>query len=407
MNTNEVYSPIKVSPSKYLITIIAVIASGAVGIAIGGFKQRTEDQKVLTVTSSDRAIPTVMTIAVNVQRDNDKLVLPGTLQAYNSAPIYARVSGYLKNWKVDIGNEVKTGQILAEIDSPDLDQQLKESIANLNTAKAIEKLAETTARRWQNLLRTDSVSVQEVDEKNGDYSAKKTMVAAAQANVERLRALESFKRIVAPFDGIITSRNTDIGALINAGQQTGRELFTIADTHKLRLYVTLPQNYATRIKPDMAVQVDVPEHPGQHFSAKFISTSQSINEASGTILIQFEVDNKNHTLLPGDFGSVLFTFPPNEKSIQIPPSAIVVKKEGLFVVVVDKNNHVNFRKIEVLRDLGTSIEVVTGLTSTEALIDNPPDFLVNGDQVKLQTSSTSSAKPVSAPATEVNLKSRP
>lgn len=383
---DDTHSPLTVRrPAKYLRTVVLVVVAGAIGVFVGGFKQRIDDQKILAAAKTESALITVATVALEGQRETEKLILPGSLQAYYSAPIYARVSGYLKSWKLDIGDEVKAGQVLAEIETPDLDQQLKQAIANTESAKANAKLAETTAHRWRNLLKTDSVSAQEVDEKNGDYAAKKAVVAAAQANVDRLLALEAFKRIVAPFDGVITSRHTDIGALINAGHQSGKELFTISDVHKLRLYVTLPQNYAARVKPDMVVQVDVPEYPGKHFSAKLLGTSESVNESSGTMLMQFEVDNASHELLPGEYGSVTFFFPANDKSIQIPAGAIVYKKEGSFIAVVGNDRRVTYKRAEILNDLGASVEIAVALKANELVINNPPESLMEGDLVKLKT----------------------
>lgn len=369
-----------------------VIAAVAVGIFVGGFKQRMDDQKILAAAKTEGALITVATVALEGQRDTEKLILPGSLQAYYSAPIYARVSGYLKSWKLDIGDDVKAGQVLAEIETPDLDQQLKQAVANMESAKANAKLAETTAHRWRNLLKTDSVSAQEVDEKNGDYAAKRAFVVAAQANVDRLLALEAFKRITAPFDGVITSRHTDIGALINAGHQSGKELFMISDVHKLRLYVTLPQNYAARIKPDMVVQVDVPEYPGKHFSAKLLGTSESVNESSGTMLMQFEVENSSRELLPGEYGSVTFIFPANEKSLRIPAGAILYKKEGPFIAVVAGNRRVMFKRVEILSDLGTSLEIAVALNVNELVINNPPESLMEGDLVKLKMTNSAEQK---------------
>lgn len=383
---DDIHSPLTVRrPAKYLSTIIIVIAAAAIGIFIGGFKQRMDDQKILAAEKREGAMTTVATVEFGRQRDHEKLILPGSLHAYYSAPIYARVSGYLKNWKLDIGNQVKAGQVLAEIETPDLDQQLKQAVANMESAKANAKLAESTALRWRNLLKNDSVSAQEVDEKNGDYAAKRAIVAAAQANVDRLLALQAFKSITAPFDGVITSRNTDIGALINAGHESGRELFTISDVTRLRLYVTVPQIYASRMRPDMEVQVDVPEHPGRHFSAKFVGTSQSVSERSGTMLMQFEVENSARELLPGDYGSVAFRFPPNDESVQIPASAILYKKEGPFVAVVAGNRRVKFRRVEILSDLGTVLDIAVALNANEMVINNPPESLMEGDLVKLKT----------------------
>ena len=385
LSTNKIHSPLTVKPAVYLKTTVAVIVAGAIGIVIGGLYERLQDHRKLVEVAFERAVPMVAIARVDGPRDAERLTLPGTLQAYYSAPIYARVPGYLKRWKFDIGSRVKAGQVLAEIETPELDQQLKQSVANLVTARANEKLAEVTARRWRNLLKTDAVSLQEADEKSSDHAAKKSIVVSNQANVDHLRVLESFKRVTAPFDGVVATRNTDVGALINAGQQAGRELFTIVDAHKLRLYVSVPQSYVNRIKPGMEAQVEVPEHPGQHFPARLVGNAQSINEASGTVLMQLEVDNVKHTLLPGEYGSVVFSLPANEKSIQIPPSALVFRQGGTFVVVVGADNRVTFKRVEVLHDFGTSVEIVSGLTGQEAVINNPLDTLVEGDLVKINT----------------------
>ncbi len=310
-------------------------------------------------------------------------MLPGTLQAYYSATVYARVSGYLKHWYVDIGAPVQSGQILADIETPELDQQLKQSEANLDTALANERLTEITDRRWHNLLSSDSVSQQEADEKGGDYEAKKALVAAARADVERLRALESFKRITAPFDGVVTTRKTDIGALINAGHDAGHELFTVADVHKLRLYVGVPQSYITQIQAGMKAQLDVPEHPGQTFSAVLADNSRSVSENSGTVLIELQVDNADGKLLPGEYGNVRFDLPPDGQTVQIPASVLSFRKDGLTVAVLTSDNHVAIRSIKISRDLGATVEVASGLSPADRLIDNPPDDLEDGDQVRL------------------------
>jgi RND family efflux transporter MFP subunit len=295
--------------------------------------------------------------------------------------VYARVSGYLKHWSVDIGAPVKSGQVLADIETPELDQQLKQADADLETALANERLTEITSRRWQHLLSSDSVSQQEADEKGGDYEAKKALVAAAQAGVERLRALESFKRITAPFDGIVTARKTDIGALINAGHDAGHELFTVADVHKLRLYVEVPQSYANQIQIGMKAQLEVPEHPGQTFSAVLTNNSHSVSETSGTVLVELEVDNAAGTLLPGEYGNVRFNLPRDEHTVEVPASALAFRKEGLTVATLTADNRVAYRPIKISRDLGGMVEVASGLSAKDRIIDNPPDSLEDGDQV--------------------------
>jgi RND family efflux transporter MFP subunit len=283
------------------------------------------------------------------------------------------------------------GQLLAEIETPELDQQLKQSEANLDTALANEKLTEITSRRWKNLLSSDSVSQQEADEKSGDYDAKKALVAAAKADVQRLRELEAFKRITAPFSGVVTERKTDIGALINAGHDAGHELFTVADVHKLRLYVEVPQSYANQIRLGMKAQLEVPEHPDQTFSATLTDNSHSVNVSSGTVLIQLEVDNADDKLMPGEYGNVQFDLPRDVKAVQIPASSLRFQKDGLTVATLTPDNHVAFRGIKISRDLGAMVEVASGLSTDDRIIDNPPDSLEERDQVSV-------ARPVTNPA---------
>jgi len=385
MSADELHSPLRVHPVRYLLTFVALMVALAAGVFIGGYKKRQDDFQLAVNTSVRSGVVTVSAAKLGGNDSGENVSLPGVFQAQNAAPIYSMVSGYLKTWYFDIGRNVKAGQVLAEIHTPELEQQLKQAMATLETSKANENLALITANRWRALLQTDAVSHQEADEKFSDYQAKKTIVAAAQANVDRLRTLESYKRIVAPFDGVITGRNTDIGALINAGQQSGRELFTLSDTRKLRLYVTVPQSYLSRIKPDMKVVVEVPEMPGKKIPARLVNTSKSINEASGTMLLQFEIDNPQQNLVPGEYGNVSFAFPLSDLSIHLPPSALIIRKDGPHIAVAGQGGKVSFRKIEILRDLVTTVEASFELSSTETVIDNPPESLQEGDVVTVKS----------------------
>ncbi len=369
-------------PSNLKIkALFAVII--AIGVVVWGINSRSKDQAGLVHLAQEQATPMVKVIQPSLTTEASDLVLPGTLQAYYSASVYARVNGYLKNWSVDIGTPVKAGQVLAVIETPELDQQLKQSEANLETALANERLTEITSNRWKNLLASDSVSRQEADEKNGDNEAKKALVMAARADVDRLRALASFKKITAPFDGLITSRKTDIGALINAGHDAGHELFTVADTRKLRLYVNVPQNYAHKITAGMKADLDVPSFPGSSFVATLSANSGAVNEDSGTILMELAVDNKEGDLMPGGYGNVHFKLPVDRSLVHIPASALVFRKEGLSIATLTADNHVAFRKIQVSHDQGAVVEIANGLSATDRLIDNPPDSLENGDMVRI------------------------
>ena len=363
---------------KALVVLIVGICVVAWGIS-----SRSKEQAGLAQLVQEQANPIVKVIQPSQTKAAPDLTLPGTLQAYYSATVYARVNGYLKSWSADIGAPVKAGQVLAVIETPELDQQLKQSEANLESALANERLTEITSNRWKNLLASDSVSKQEADEKNGDNEAKKALVVAAQADVNRLRALASFKQITAPFDGIITSRKTDIGALINAGHDAGHELFTVADNRKLRLYVNVPQSYAHKLNVGMKADLDVPSFPGKTFEATLSANSGAVNESSGSVLVELEVDNKLGQLMPGGYGNVKFKLPLDASLIQIPASALVFRKEGLSIATLTTDNHVAFRPIQISHDQGSMVEIANGISPTDRIIDNPPDSIENGDLVRI------------------------
>jgi RND family efflux transporter MFP subunit len=369
-------------PGNLKTKAVIVVVLAAIVVA-WGITSRAKEKSSLATLTQEQAIPVVKLIMPVERTEGETLKLPGTLQAFYSASVYARVPGYLKTWSVDIGTPVKAGQVLADIDTPEIDQQLKQAQANLDTALANEHLTEITSKRWHNLLSSDSVSQQEADEKSGDYDAKKALVEAARAEVDRLRALEGFKHITAPFDGIVTARKTDIGALINAGHDAGHELFTVADVHKLRLYVSVPQAYATQIRVGMKADITVPERPGETFAATLTDNSQSVSGDSGTVLIELSVDNKDGKLLPGEYGDVSFALPKNAAVVRVPVSALTFRKEGLRVATLTADNHVAYRTIAVSNDLGSVVEVASGLTGSDRIIDNPPDSLEDGDQVKV------------------------
>lgn len=387
MSSHEIHTPTQVNAAKGLKTLAAIAVAGALGLAIGSLHSRSTDAKALASLTLDNAVPTVALVADGNAKGEAKLVLPGTLQAFVAAPIYARVPGYLKSWSVDIGARVKAGQVLAQIDTPELDQQLMQAEANLETAKAQARLAETTAKRWQALLKNDSVSQQETDEKIGDAAAKQAIVAGMQANVDRMRTLQSFKHVTAPFAGVVTARKTDVGDLINAGAQSGRELFSIADVHKLRLYVNAPQSYANRIRPGMSASLEVNEHPNQHFVARVVADAGAVSETSGTMLVQLEVDNADGRLKPGDFASVSFKLDRDPNARLLPASALVFRSSGPQVATVNKDNRVRFHLVKLGRDLGQSLEVIGGLEDLapdERIIDLPPETLADNDQVRLK-----------------------
>jgi len=372
-----------------IVTVIVAIA-----IVVTGVTTRANNNKNLKEWTDKQAVPTVSVNPPGGAGDGSSLELPGRFEAYARAPIYARVSGYLKSWKVDIGAPVKAGQLLGEIETPDLDQQLLQARADLASAQANVGLAATTAKRWQDMLVTDSVSRQEVDDKTGDYATKQAMVKAAQANVDRIIALKGFTRIVAPFNGTLTARNTDIGALINAGGGTGPALFEVSDTRKLRLYVNVPQNYVTSIKPGNGAgtgtkaNITVPEHPGNSYTATVESTSGSIDVASGTILVQLAVDNAAGELLPGGFANVSFDLPGNKALLSVPSSALIFDQSGLRVATVGTDNKVTVKTITIAHDLGKTIQLNSGLNADDRVIENPPDGIADGDVVNVADNSS-------------------
>lgn len=371
------------TPQRQLSVMGIAGAFAAIVIVIAGVTVRITHEHQLRNWTDAQAIPTVDIIVPAKPVQGGSLDLPGRLEAFTSAPIYARVSGYLKSWRVDIGNTVKAGDELAEIDTPELDQQLIQAKADLSSAQADASLAKSTADRWQALQDTDAVSHQDVDERTQDYAAKKARVAAAQANVDRLAATKGFARIVAPFDGVITARNTDIGALINAGEGSGAQLFSLSSVDKLRVYVRVPQDYASTIKPGGAATFTVREYPGKSFTANVVGLADSVNQASGTTLVQLLVDNPGHLLLPGSYVSMHFTLPVATGTVRVPASTLIFNNKGLRVATVDSHDTVRFKSVAIQQDLGNAVEIGSGLTDNDRVIDTPPDGLVEGDHVNV------------------------
>ncbi|MGH8504366.1 MAG: efflux RND transporter periplasmic adaptor subunit [Stenotrophobium sp.] len=367
-----------------------IIAIVAVAVAAWGIAHRLHARAALRSTTNQQAgIAVEVTHAIPAGA-GDNLVLPGEVKAFADAPIYARTTGYLKRWLVDIGTRVKSGQLLAEIDTPEIDQQLAQAQADLASAEANNQLAQSTATRWQNLLATDSVSKQDADEKTGDALAKAALVKAARANVSRLRQLQGFKRIVAPFDGIITARNVDIGDLINPGSSSQRELFHIVSAKKLRIYVQVPQSSASDIRVGMTAQLHFPEHPDQSFPATVASTADAIDPVSRSMQVQLQADNSGGELLPGAYAEVHFQLPVNTTALRLPANTLLFHEEGIQAAIVDGSGHVAIRTLTLGRDFGKTVEIVSGITTGDAVIINPPDTIAAGDVVNVSTSSAAS-----------------
>ena len=369
-------------------------------VAVGLYARWSDDQALETWTTA-AAIPSVAVFYPSAVTGDRTLVLPGTLEAYYAAPIYARVPGYLKKWYVDIGAKVSAGQVLADIETPDLAQELLQAQADLVSADAARNLAQITARRWQALLAKDAVSQQETDEKTGDLEAKSAEVNAAQAKVNQLEAMSAFKRIIAPFAGVVTARKTDIGDLINAGAgAASTELFEVADVRNLRLYVSVPQTYSAEIRPGDVARLTVPEYPGRTFSAKLVTSSGAVSDATGTMLVELEVDNAAGTLQPGDYAQVDFRLPAKMSAddVIIPASAVLFRAAGTQVGIIDPaGNHALLRSITIGVDSGATVEVVSGLSARDRVIDNPPDSLADRERVQVTATEQPDATATSAP----------
>jgi len=365
---------------RYLWVAIAVV----VLLAIWGILSRLIARSALAHDAHEAAIPTVITAKPHQGPAADALVLPGSVQAYYEAPIYARTSGYLKAWHTDIGTAVKKGQLLAEIEAPEVDQQLRQAEADLGTARANYELARSTNDRWQGLLATESVSQQDADQRAGDAAAKSAAQMSAAANVARLREMEGFKRVVAPFAGVVTQRNTDVGALINAGQAPGSALFRVADTHRLRIYVQVPQAYAAQVRTGMSASLEFTDHPGQHYSAAVASTAHALDAVSRTLQVELQIDNASGELLPGAYVQVTFALPPSSGTLRVPVNAVIFRGKTPQVATVDEAQRVRLRDIAEGRDFGTEIEVLAGINANDTLVLNPPDSIADGQQVRIQ-----------------------
>jgi RND family efflux transporter MFP subunit len=355
----------------------------ALVLAVWGVASRVYSRNELGKETADQAVPVVIVQKPAVSPPSEELVLPGNVQAFVEAPIFARTSGYLKSWLTDIGDPVKRGQLMAEIDTPEVDQQLRQARADLATAKANADLARITDVRWKGLLANQAVSQQDADTRAGQAAASGAQAASAQANVARLEELESFKRIVAPFDGIVTARNTDIGALIAAGQTSGIALFRVADTQKLRIYVDVPEPYAPQTQPGIEVQLRFNEHPGKDFPAKLVRTAGSLDPTVRTLRVELQVDNSNGALFPGAYAEAHFKIPGSATSYRVPATALIFRSKGLQIATVGADNKAHLRSVVQGRDFGTSVEVLAGVNADDQVVINPPDSLADGGTVKI------------------------
>ncbi len=366
--------------SKGFIALIVVVILAGWGIIA-----RHEAEANLRDVTEDLAIPVVNVMKAPSAASSEEIVLPGTVQAWHEAPIYARTNGYIKAWKTDIGAKVEAGDVLAEIETPEIDAQLHQAEADLATAEANSKLAQSTAARWQALLKTNSVSKQETDEKVSDAAAKAAATASARANLDRLIQLESFKQVVAPFAGVVTARNVDNGTLINAGSgnAAGMEMFHIAEVNRLRVYVQVPETYTPAVTPDLTAELHFTEHPGKTFPARLVDSAHAFDPATRTLLVQFSVDNENGELMPGGYTEAHLKLPVPASQIRLPVNTLVFRADGLQVAVVDENGTAQLKTITLGRDFGKEVEVVAGIAAGDTVIVNPPDSIVSGEKVRI------------------------
>ncbi len=379
----------KPRPSKpkrgWLYAMLAILIAAI--IYISGVLPRVKARETAKKETEQLAIPSVSVVQPKKTAPSQEIVLPANVQPYISSPIFARTNGYLKRWYVDIGTHVKKGQLLAEIETPEVDQQLQQARANLSTAEANLHLAEITANRYQGLLKSDSVAQQDTDNAVGTYNADKAVLAADQANVRQLEQLQGFEKIYAPFDGVITVRNTDIGALINSGSAGGAQtaLFQIAQPGVLRVYVNVPEAYSQAAKVGLTADLVLSEFPGKRFQGKLVRTAEAIDPATRTLLVEVDVPNPSGTLLSGAYAELHINLPNTISTFTLPVNTLLFRQEGLRVVAVKDGKHAELRPIILGHDYGNEVEVVAGLDGNESIIVNPPDSIEAGQEVRVIT----------------------
>jgi len=365
------------------VALLVLLVAGAITLI-----SRVSHEHALAKETEQESIPTVAVVHPLAEKQDEELVLPGSLLAYEESPIYARTSGYLVRWYKDIGSRVREGELLAEIDTPEVDQELNQARATRQQIVAQLELAKISADRWENLRKSDSVSAQEADQQTSGYKQAQANLAAADANVKRLEQLEGFKKVYAPFSGVLTKRNVDPGALINAGAgAAGRELFDIARVDPLRVYTSVPQAYAPFIRVGESTTVTLQEFPGQKFSARIARTAEAIDQNTRTLLTEVDVPNKDGKLLPGSFGEVHFAVGSNVNKVTVPVNAMLFRSQGAQLAVVGPDKKVQLRAISIGRDYGTTLEVLGGISTEDQIVINPPDSLESGQLVNLAQAS--------------------
>ena len=381
----------------WIVVALLIIAA----IVVAGVLPRLRARAALRTETRDLAIPTVNVMHPKLGAPQTEIILPGNIQAFTDSPIYARTNGYLKKWYVDIGGRVQQGQLLADIETPEVDQALDQARADLNTAQANYQLSEITARRYEDLLKTDSVSKQDVDNAHGDFEAKKATVDSAAANLKRLEELQAFEKIYAPFDGVITARNTDVGHLINSGAGVpAAELFHIAAIRTLRVYINVPQQYSQAAKPGILASLTLQEFPGRKFAGKLVRTAEAIDLASRTLLVEVDVDNASGELLPGAYTEVHLAVPSGVPALILPVSALIFRGDSLQVGTLQDGNKASLETVTLGHDLGSTVEIIAGLKPEDSVITNPPDSLVSGETVRVVSANANGAGGESGGASE-------
>jgi RND family efflux transporter MFP subunit len=391
LDSNDTKTP---SPRRVLLTgsVVVVVAAA---VATIGISNRAKSVQEVARWTTEQAIPTVAVVTPRLAPGQDELVLPGNIEAYYTGLIFARANGYVKHWEKDIGAHVTQGEVLALIDTPDLDQQLAQARADLQTAQANEKLSNVTADRWQTLAQRNIVSQQAKDEKVGDLEAKTATVQASQANVARLESLQSFNQLVAPFDGVVTTRGLDIGQLVTAGGNSGRPLYTVSDIHRVRIYVNVPQAFLAGLKPGLVASLVLPQYASETFAASLTTTAHAVTPDSRSALVELQADNPDGTLWPGSYAEVHFHLEAKGQVLHIPATALFFGPRGIEVAGLTSEGKVQLSKVQLGRNLGSEVEVLSGLSPDAIVIDSPPESLIAGQGVRV--AKKDEAKPDAAP----------
>jgi RND family efflux transporter MFP subunit len=394
MRTEEIKTP-----SKRSLVTTAIAAAVLAGVVIGyGYIQRAESKQEVVQWTDAQAIPTVALSQSIPGNPHQTLTLPGNIQPFNRAAILARVNGYVKSWDHDIGSQVKAGQVLATIDAPDLDQQLSQAKATLASVRANLQIASLTANRNNILLQKQIVAQQLADQTNADATAKEAVVDANEANVRQLEAMQSFKTLTAPFDGVVTARNVELGQLINSGG-SGQALFEVSDLHRVRIYVQVPQSFSAGLAVGMKATFEMPQYPGVQFDAAVSHISKSINASSHSMQVELQADNAAGEFFAGSYCNVHFELPTDPNLIRIPSTALVTGNQGTQVATLDSNDKVVLKSVQLGRDLGDSVEVIAGLSPSDRIINNPPETLIAGDTVRVAAAMPPADAPASSPTT--------